>query len=606
MNSFWRLIRYIYAYKTNIVLNITCNVLMAFFTVVSIPSIIPFLRILFDRAPVQLQSPPEYSFSISYAQQYLDYALGNWIAENGKEAALLYICGGIVLLFFFKNLFRYLSLFFMAPVRNGIIRDIRAQLFGKIMLLPIGYFTETRKGDLMSRITGDVQEIEWSILNVLEAIFREPLVVIGGLGFMVYVSPTLTLFVFGLLVFTGIIIGGIGKTLKKNSAKVQERLGNLAATLEEALTGLRIIKSFNAEPYQERKFAEDNNAYRLLLTRLLWRRDLSSPLSEFLGISVVAVLLWYGSRQVFSGTLEAETFFAFLFAFYNVIEPAKKFSTAYYNIQKGIAAVNRVEFILDAESSITEADDAVSTDSFTRAIEYRAVGFKYPNAELWAVREIDLFIPKGKIVALVGGSGAGKSTLADLLPRFYDVQEGGIFIDGHNIKDIKIKDLRNLIGLVSQEAVLFNDTIFNNIVFGLEGVSQEEVENAAKIANAHEFILATENGYQTIIGDRGTKLSGGQRQRLTIARAVLRNPPILLLDEATSALDSQSEKLVQDALNKLMQDRTALVIAHRLSTIQHADEIVVLHEGRIIERGKHLDLLQKNGPYKKLVALQAF
>jgi ABC-type multidrug transport system fused ATPase/permease subunit len=608
MRSFWRLLAYIKNYKLNIVLSIVSNVLMAGFTVVSIPAVIPFLQILFDRVPQQerLAEPPPLKWNLDGLSAYLQYHWGSWIDEVGKDQMLLYVCFGIVLLFFMKNLFRYLSLFFMAPVRNGIVRDLRKQLFEKVIRLPIGYFTEQRKGDLLSRITADVQEIEWSILNVLEAIFREPLVIAGGIGFMVFVSPSLTLFVFLLLIFTAVIIGGIGKTLKKSSSKVQERLGQLVTTLEEALGGLRIIKGFNAEAYQEKKFATDNDQYRRLLTRLLWRRDLSSPLSEFLGIAVVAMLLWYGSRLVFSGDLQAETFFAFLFAFYNVLDPAKKFSTAYYNIQKGIAAIQRVEVILDARSDIVESPNALAKKELKEGIEYRNVFFQYPNSERWVLENVSLNIPRGKILALVGSSGAGKSTLTDLLPRFYDALKGEIAIDGINIQDLKIHDLRNLMGIVSQEAVLFNDTIYNNIVFGQKNVDEQDVIAAAKIANAHAFILESEKGYQTVVGDRGSRLSGGQRQRITIARAILRNPPILILDEATSSLDSESERLVQDALNKLMQNRTAIVIAHRLSTIQHADEIVVLDQGRVVERGTHEELIRGKGVYHKLVELQAF
>lgn len=607
MKSFWRLLAFVKNYKLLVALSILSNILMALFTVVTIPAIIPFLQILFDRAPEMKRTNiiPPLLFDPEGLSTYLTYHFGRLMEQSGKEQTLLLVCLAIVLLFFLKNVFRYFSLFFMAPVRNGIVRDLRAHLFRKVIYLPLGYFSEKRKGDILSRVSADVQEVEWSILNVLEAIFREPLVIAGGLTFMLYVSPGLTFFVFILLLFTAFIIGGIGRTLKKNSAQVQKRLGMLIVTLEEALGGLRIIKGFNAENYQEHKFSEDNNYYRQLLTRLLRRRDLSSPLSEFLGITVVSVLLWYGARQVFSGELVAETFFAFLFAFYNVLEPAKKFSTAYYNIQKGIAAIQRVETILDAESDITEIPQPVSLTGFRSAIEYQEVSFKYPNSEEWVINRVSFSVPKGKIFALVGGSGAGKTTLTDLLPRFYDVSEGQIAIDGTDIRNLRLKELRGLLGIVSQEAILFNDTIYNNITFGLQGVSEKEVIEAAKIANAHEFITATPNGYQTITGDRGTRLSGGQRQRITIARAVLRNPPILILDEATSALDSESERLVQDALTKLMANRTALIIAHRLSTIQHADEIIVMDKGRIVERGTHQQLMQQNGHYQRLVALQA-
>lgn len=603
MSSFWRLLGYLRSYRLLVALNIVSNVLTALFTAVAIPLLQPFLELLFDRKSLVLEAPQGSLFSLSNLQAWFNYNVSRFIAEEGKEAALVYVCIWIVGIFFFKNLFRYLSLFFMAPVRNGIIRDLRQQVFDKLLVLPLAYFSEERKGDLMSRITSDVQEVEWSILNVLEAIFREPLIIAGALGIMLYISPSLTIFVFVLLLFTAFVIGGIGRRLKRSSMNVQSRLGTLVSIIEEALSGLRIIKGFHAEGYQRQKFGTENEKYRHTLTRLLWRRDLSSPLSEFLGIGVVAVLLWFGSRLVFSGQMGAETFLTFIFAFYNVIEPAKKLSRAVYDIQKGIAAMQRVEVLLDARVEIGDPSQPVSLQGFHHVIEYRNVGFFYRNPEEPVLQEIHLQIPKGRMVALVGASGAGKSTIADLLPRFYDVREGSISIDGVDIRDVSLRSLRSLMGIVSQEPILFNDSIYNNIVFGMEGVSPEEVENAARIANAHDFIMGTENGYHTNIGDRGLKLSGGQRQRLTIARAILKNPPILILDEATSALDSESEKWVQQALDELMKNRTTIVIAHRLSTVRHADEIVVLHRGRIVQRGNHDKLIQEEGPYKKFAGL---
>ncbi len=605
MRSFWRLLQYLRKYKGYVALNIISNVLTALFTVVSIPLLIPFLEILFDRVkPVTVA--PDFSFSFSAIRDYFYYQFGQLITYNGKEAALVYVCTAIILAFFLKNLFRYAALFFIAPVRNGVIRDLRAQLFDKLLALPLSYFSNERKGDLMSRITADVQEVEASILNMLEIVFREPIIIVGSLSLMVAISPSLTGFVFLLMIFTAVVIGGIGRSLKRSSSTVQQKLGELATIVDEALGGMRIVKGFNAEHYQREKFAIENNIYRQILTRLLWRRELASPLSEFLAIAVVSILLWYGSRQVFAGTLGAETFLAFIFAFYNVIDPAKSFSKAYYNIQKGLAAMQRVEEVLDVKEEIQETSNAQAISSFNSSIEYRNVTFGYKAQEFQVLKNINLTIPKGKIIALVGASGAGKSTLVDLLPRFYEVMDGGIFVDGVNIKDYKIKDLRSLMGIVSQEAILFNDTIYNNIVFGLENIMEADVIRAAKIANAHDFITATELGYQTNIGDRGNKLSGGQRQRLTIARAILKNPPILILDEATSALDSESEKLVQGALIELMKNRTSIVIAHRLSTIQHADEIIVMRDGKIKERGSHRELLQQDGEYHKLVELQAF
>lgn len=605
MRSFWRLLGYLRNYKLHVGLNILSNVLTALFTAISIPLLVPFLEILFGRSE-KVTEAPEFGYSLEALSRYANYQLSQLILNQGRETALFYVCAGIIGVFLCKNLFRYLSMFFMAPVRNGIIRDIRAKVFDKILELPLSYFSEERKGDIMSRITADVQEVEVSILNTLEAIFREPLVIAGALTFMLYVSPQLTVFVFLLLIFTAIVIGGIGRSLKKSSGRVQEKLGSIVSIVEEALSGLRIIKGFNAEQYQRDKFKTENDGYRHLLTRLLWRRDLSSPLSEFLGIAVVSILLWYGSRQVFSGQLSAETFLTFIFAFYNVIDPAKSFSKASYNVQKGIAAMMRVERILEAENTIRESPQARPAYRFDRRIEYRDVSFAYQTSQGPVLHDINLTLDKGKVVALVGASGAGKSTLVDLLPRFYEVTAGGIYLDGVDIRNFKIRDLRSLMGIVSQEAILFNDTIYNNIVFGMQGVRPEEVESAARIANAHNFIAAFDQGYQTNIGDRGSKLSGGQRQRLTIARAILKNPPILILDEATSALDSESEKLVQEALLQLMRERTSIVIAHRLSTIQHADEIIVMKNGRILERGTHGALLDQAGEYRKLVGLQAF
>ena len=596
--SLWKLLKYITKYRRLVALNILCNLLMALFMVISIPTLIPFLNILFNPDKIQTAPPSSANF---VAQ--MEYNFSQYIQMYGKDKVLIYSCLLIVIVFFFKNLFRYLSLYFIVPVRNGVVRDIRQLLFNKMLDLPLSFFSEQRKGDLMSRITSDAQEIEWSILNVIESIVREPIVMFGSLAYMIYTSPSLTLFVLGLIVFIAIIIGTISKTLRKNSSLAQERLGNVIAVVEEALGGLRIIKAFNAEEYQKQRFAVENNNYRMLITKILRRKDLASPLSEFMGIGVVAILLWYGSKQVFGGAMQPATFFSFIFAFYNVIDPAKNFASAIYTLQKGLAAADRVEEVLGMVSNIREKENAQILPFFEKNITYQNITFAY-NEERNVLENINLTIEKGKVIALVGASGSGKSTMADLLPRFYDVENGAILIDDINIKDLKISDLRDKIGIVSQEAILFNDTIYNNIVFGMKNVSPAQVEAAAKVANAHEFIMASENAYETNIGDRGMKLSGGQRQRLTIARAVLKNPPILILDEATSALDSESEKLVQASLGELLKNRTALVIAHRLSTIQHADKILVLKEGKIIEEGTHETLIAKGGEYSKLVELQ--
>jgi len=603
-----RLLRYFLPYKNLLFLAIISNLMMSLFMVVSIPVLQPFLQILFSTPGLEdaaLRVPAVKTGSFQAVEQQVNAFFSNLIQEHGRAEALLIVCTFLVLAFFGKNLFRYLSLYFLAPLRNGIVRDLRNKLIQKMLDLPLSYFSEKRKGDLMSRISVDVQEVDGSIIGVVEAIAREPLVIVGSLVFMIYVAPQLLIFVLGLMVFSGLIIGGVGRSLRRQSGEVQTRMGMIGSVVEETLGGLRIIKGFNAEAWQRDRFDRENTRYANALTRLNQRRDLASPMSEFLGIVAVSVILWVGSKQVFSGEISAATFITFLYAFYNIIEPAKHLSSASYSIRKGLGALERVEAVLDAPDHIQDGEKTRAVADFSDKIEFRNVTFRYQNADHPAIEGINFDLPRGKIVALVGASGAGKSTVADLLPRFYDVDEGQILLDGTDIRTFHLFDLRALMGIVSQEAILFNDTIRNNIAFGNETATAADIEAAAKAANAHEFIAVLPDGYDTNIGDRGSKLSGGQRQRLTIARALLKNPTILILDEATSALDSESEQLVQIALDRLLQNRTALVIAHRLSTVQHADEIIVMEAGRIAERGTHESLLAKGGIYRKLVELQA-
>ncbi len=600
MEGLWRLLSRIKHYKKSFILSIVSNILLSVFTVISIPLLIPFFSILFDRVPSQPVVPAANDFN-----EWIKYYMSDLILRYGKENALLYICLTIVIVIFLKNLFRYLSLYFMAPLRFGIIYDLRKQIFNKFLELPLSYYSNERKGALMASMTLDVQEVEWSILNVIEAIFKSPIVIAGSIFLMVYINAGLTLFVLILVVIAGVIIGKIVSSLKKESGDVQEMVANLSAHLEETIGGLRVIKGFNAEPYQREKFEKENTTFRNLLTKVINRRDSASPLSEFLGVTVVSILLWYGSHMVFKNELQPETFFAFVLAFYQVIEPAKSLSSAYVNIQKGLAALERIDKILVTKNEIFSKPDALKKNTIESSIIFDNVSFKYKDNAYHALDKVSVNISKGQIVALVGSSGAGKSTFVDLLPRFYDVSEGSIKIDNIDIRDIEITRLRDLFGIVTQDAILFHDSITNNISFGGD-YSSDEIKQAAIVANAHDFIEALPHGYETSIGDRGLKLSGGQRQRLTIARAVLRNPPILILDEATSALDSESEKLVQDALHKLMQNRTSFVVAHRLTTIQQADIILVMENGTIIQSGKHHELMEKDGPYKKFVEMQSF
>lgn len=605
MKSIGKILKFIVPYWQKGLLNVTLNLLSAVFALFSVTMAIPFLGILFGDELV-VTSVSEFEFTFNSVKEHFNYHVSKMIVAQGPQRALIYLSLLIISMSFFKNLFHYLALFYLAPIRNGVVRDIRDQIYDKVMILPLSYFSETRKGDIIARMTGDVQEIETSVVSSLEMLFRDPIQIIIYVTALFYMSSSLTLFVMVLLPVSGLLIGRIGRTLKQTSLKGQAKMGVILSMIEETLGGLRIIKAFNAENKMRMRFNNLNSLYTKIMIKLQRRRFLASPLSEFLGTIVMIVIMVYGASLVLAeaSDMSSQEFIGYLMLFYLIIAPSKSFSTTFYNIQKGLASVDRVQDILNATNNIVEKPRAISIDDFSHSIEYRNVSFKYDHTEV--LRDINLVIEKGKTIALVGQSGSGKSTMADLLPRFYDVEKGDILIDGISVKDYKLKDLRGLMGNVNQDPILFNDSFFNNIAFGVDNPTEEAVIEAARVANAHDFIMATKHGYYTKIGDRGGKLSGGQRQRISIARAVLKNPPIMILDEATSALDTESERLVQDALNRLMKNRTSLVIAHRLSTIQNADEICVLHEGRIVERGKHGFLLAMNGYYRKLHDMQLF
>ena len=604
MRSLAQLLPYARPYRWNIIGSLVANVLTVVFSTVSITMLFPFLQILFNQKSLLFDAAkPASRFGLGSMLADLNTHFTYMVEHGERGTALVWVCAFIITVIFLKNAFRYAASYLLLPLNTGIERDLRDGLFAKVMRLPLSYFSEQRKGDLIARMTADVQEIQISILSVVSTLISEPLMIIGSLGAMLYISPRLTVFVAVLLGFMGGVIGRLGKNLRRQSADAQQRLGGLLSRMDETLGGLRMIKSFNAEPYQSAQFGSENNGYRNTVMRIARRRELASPLSEFLGVTVFVLLLGYGARLVFSGDMQAAAFMVYLGIFQQIIQPAKAFSTAFYNIRKGLAAKQRIDEIMNAEETITDMPNAQPVEVFERELCLDNVVFRY-NDDKTILKGVSLRVPKGKVIALVGASGAGKSTIADLLPRFYDPTDGSVTLDGKDIRTLRLHDLRQLMGIVSQEAILFNDTIRNNIAFGIRDATDEAIYEAARVANAHEFILETEHGYDTRIGDRGTKLSGGQRQRITIARAVLKNPPILILDEATSALDSESEKAVQDALYKLLQNRTAVVIAHRLSTIQHADEIVVMQEGCIIERGTHAELLARSGVYSRLVELQ--
>lgn len=607
MKTYFRLISFAKPLNRFIPRYAVLAILGVVFGLVNFTLLIPLLNILFNTVETaKVVDKPEFAISIDYTISSFNYFFSQILDAHGKTGALKFVCTVIVVSVFLTSLFKYLSQRVMSSMRTYVVANLRTALFEKITSFHVGYFNSEKKGNIISKMTNDLNEIETTIVSSVQVILREPLMVIGYVVLLFIISVKLTLFTLIVLPVSALVIAIILKKLRKEAKIVQDVLGNILSIIEETISGVRIIKAFNSQNYVREKFHEQNLRYKDLLKSIWNKKELASPVSEFLGVLVVAGVLLYGGSLVLENNseLSASEFLAYIILYSQILVPIKNITNAVSNIQRGIVSGERILEVLDTKIEISDRPEALSKTTFENQIQYNNVSFSYGNETV--LKNISLSVPKGKTIALVGQSGSGKSTMADLLPRFYDCLEGELTIDGINVRDIKLKDLRGLMGIVTQESILFNDTVFNNIAFGMPGAKEEDVITAAKIANAHEFIVQMENGYQSNVGDRGGRLSGGQRQRISIARAVFKNPPILILDEATSALDTESERLVQEALLNLMKNRTSLVIAHRLSTIQHADEIIVLQKGEIIERGTHNDLIQRNGVYKKLCDMQAF
>ncbi len=604
MKGYIKFLRFTLPYKSLTVLNILCNLLSTIFGLFSISMLMPLLTILFDQNAFSSTITQAPNSNASNVFEYLKQFLTNYKNIHGASSTLLLICIAIVVMIVLKNIFRYLALYFMIPMRNYIMSDLRVRAYNRILILPLSYFSEEKKGDILSRLTSDMHQVEVAIMNSLEAFTKEPIAILVFVSSLIWISPMLTLIVFLTLPISALFLSLIGKILKKQSIRSQVKFGELVSMIEETLMGIRVIKAFNAQDFFLRNFKTENAVYTKLNIAANRTSDGSSPISETISVSVFALILLIGGNMVLSNdnSLSPEVFITYLGVFSQIISPAKMFSTAFNYMNKGLASLERIDEIITSEEIIIEKPAAVSLTKFSKNIEFKNVSFKY--ADEYVLQNINLNIEKGKTIALVGPSGGGKSTLTDLVPRFYDPTEGSILIDGIDIREYKILDLRAIMGIVTQESILFNESIYNNIAFGKTGVSNEQIENAAKTANAHEFIIETENNYQTNIGDRGNKLSGGQKQRLSIARAVNINPDILILDEATSSLDTQSERLVQEALANVMKNRTTIVVAHRLSTVKNADIIVVLEKGKIVQQGTHNELINTDGLYRKLTDMQ--